>query len=59
MELLWALTKTGRFSVNILFLEEKEKLALARLLDSITAAVRDDSDEGFGRLKSLRRAYAV
>lgn len=59
MELLWALTKTGRFAVNILFLEEKEKLALARLLDSITAAVRDDSDEGFGRLKSLRRAYAV
>ncbi len=59
MEWLWALTKTGRFAVNILFLEEKEKLAMAHVLGLITAAVRDGSDEDLGRIQSLRKAYAV
>lgn len=59
MEWLWALTKTGRFAVNILFLDEKEKLALVHLFGLITAAIRDGSDEDLGRMQALRKAYAV
>lgn len=59
MEWLWALSRTGRFAVNILFLEEKEKLELACLFDLITAAFQENGDEGTGRVHSLRKAYAV
>lgn len=57
---LWALTRTGRFAVNILFLEGKEKLALARVFDLITAAFSENGhDQDAGNLLSLRKAYAV
>lgn len=61
LEWLSALSMTGRFAVNILFLEEKEKLALGCLFDMITAACREDSDEDedTGKIHSLRKAYAV
>eukprot|EP00752_Nemacystus_decipiens_P014207 g12636.t1 len=59
VEWLSALSKTGRFAVNILFLEEKEKLALGRLFDLITAACNGSSDEDSGKILSLRKAYAV
>lgn len=59
VEWLSALSRTGRFAVNILFLEEKEKLALGRLFDLITAACQATSDEDAGNVKSLRKAYAV
>lgn len=58
-EWLWALSRTGRFAVNILFLEEKEKLTLARLFDLITAAFQESSDADNGKIHSLRKAYAV
>lgn len=59
-EWLWTLTRTGRFAVNILFLEGKEKLALARVFDLITAALsKNGDDQDAGKLLSLRKAYAV
>lgn len=56
VEWLWALSWTGRFAVNILFLADKEKLALARVFDVITAVFGDEDDE---EISSLRKAYAV
>lgn len=59
LEWLWALTRTGRFAVNILFLDEKEKLVLTRVFGLIAAAFSDNDQEDTGRLHSLRKAYAV
>ena len=59
VEWLSALSRTGRFAVNILFLEEKEKLALGRLFDLIAAACQGNSDEDTRKFHSLRKAYAV
>lgn len=59
VEWLSALSRTGRFAVNILFLEEHEKLALGRLFDLIAAACQGNSDEDTGKFHSLRKAYAV
>lgn len=59
VEWLRALTRTGRFAVNILFLEEKEKLELARVFDVITDAFTEKDYQDTGKLRSLRKAYAV
>lgn len=59
VEWLSALSRTGRFAVNILFLEGKEKLALGRLFDLITAACQENSGQDAGEILSLRKAYAV
>lgn len=59
MEWLCALSRTGRFGVNILFLEEKEKLALAKLFDLITAASQENDGKDAGKILSLRKAYAI
>ncbi|CAM9353359.1 unnamed protein product [Ectocarpus sp. 13 AM-2016] len=56
VEWLRALSRTGRFAVNILFLGYNEKQALARAFDLITAVLGDEDDE---EISSLRRAYAV
>ncbi|CAN0540110.1 unnamed protein product [Ectocarpus sp. 12 AP-2014] len=56
VEWLWALSRTGRFAVNILFLAYNEKQALARAFDLITAVLGDEDDE---EISSLRKAYAV
>lgn len=56
VEWLWALSRTGRFAVNILFLADNEKQALARAFDLITAVFGDEDDE---EISSLRKAYAV
>lgn len=59
MEWLRALTKTGRFAVNIMFLKDKEKLALRNVFDLMTASFGDKSDENYRRLEALRQAYVV
>eukprot|EP00903_Cladosiphon_okamuranus_P012205 g11447.t2 len=59
VEWLSALSRTGRFAVNILFLEEKEKLTLGCLFDMIMAGCRENSDKDTGQIHSLRKAYAV
>ncbi|CBJ27080.1 conserved unknown protein [Ectocarpus siliculosus] len=56
VEWLWALSRTGRFAVNILFLADKEKQELARAFDLISAVLGDEDDE---EISSLRKAYAV
>lgn len=57
---LWALTRTGRFEINIQFLDGAEKRALARVFDLI-AEVFGDSSCGYDpeRLDSLRKVYAA
>lgn len=59
VEWLSALSRTGRFAVNILFLEQKEKLALGGLFDLITEACKEIGDGDTGKIHSLRKAYAV
>lgn len=59
VEWLWALTRTGRFAVNILFLGEKEKLALARVFDLMTADFSETGGKDVDKLLSLRKAYAA
>lgn len=57
---LWALTRTGRFEINIQFLDSKEKRALTRVFDLIAEVFNDGSDgQDPERLKSLRKVYAV
>ncbi|CAN0156195.1 unnamed protein product [Ectocarpus fasciculatus] len=56
MEWLWALSRTGRFAVNILFLADKEKVALARVFDLMSAVFGDEDGE---EISSLRKSYAV
>ncbi|CAB1099977.1 unnamed protein product [Ectocarpus sp. CCAP 1310/34] len=53
LEWLRALSRTGRFAVNILFLADNEKQALARAFDLTTAVFGDEE------ISSLRKAYAV
>ncbi|CAN0035865.1 unnamed protein product [Laminaria digitata] len=57
---LWALTRTGRFEINIQFLDGAEKRALALVFDLI-AEVFGDSRYGHDpeRLDSLRKVYAA
>ncbi|CAM9628479.1 unnamed protein product, partial [Ectocarpus sp. 6 AP-2014] len=42
VEWLWALSRTGRFAVNILFLADNEKQDLARAFDLISAVLGDE-----------------
>lgn len=57
---LWALTRTGRFDINIKFLDSAEKRALARFFDLIGEAFGDNScDHDPEGLYSLRKVYAV
>ena len=57
---LWALTRTGRFEINIQFLDRAEKRAIARVFDLI-AETFGNSSCGLDpeRLDSLRKAYAA
>lgn len=57
---LWALTRTGRFEINIKFLDSAEKRALARFFDLTAEALGNSScDHDPERLDSLRKVYAV
>lgn len=57
---LWALTRTGRFEINIQFLDSVEKRALARVFDLIAKAFGDSScDHDAERLNLLRKVYAA
>lgn len=57
---LRALTRTGRFEINIQFLESKEKRVLARVFDLIAEVFGDGSGaQDPERLDSLRKMYAV
>ncbi|CAM9722294.1 unnamed protein product [Scytosiphon promiscuus] len=58
-EWLWALTKTGRFAINMLFLEDREKLALRNVFNLMSASLGDASEENARKLEDLRQAYAV
>lgn len=59
LEWLCALTKTGRFAVNILFLEDEQKQALRGVFQVMTASLAYKSDEDARRIESLRQAYTV
>lgn len=59
MDWLWALTRTARFEININFLDEKEKGALARAFEVIGGVFGKCSNEDSRALNSLEKAYAV
>lgn len=59
MAWLSALSRTGRFGINIKFLEKQEKRAVADLFDCLRASLTRPSEEDASRFRSLQQAYSL
>lgn len=56
---LSALTQTGRFEINVQFLEKTEKRALARVFEHVIEVLAESSTEELGKIYLLQKAYGV
>lgn len=59
MAWLSALSHTGRFGINIKFLEKKENCAVADLFDKLRKCLARRTEEDIATLRSLQQAYSL